>query len=695
MSLSAAAAWQRARAGWASLLILATPALAQTAPISIEALTGAPFPSDLTGAPKGDQAAWVFDASGVRNVWIAGASGAPARAITRFSADDGSDIGDLAWSPDATHLAFTRAPTLEDNSPANTGNAPEGAWPQEVWSVATDGSGLHKVGVGHDAIWSPDGAWLAYVDKTRILFARTTGEGPTPPAINDRGGVGALTWSPDGKRLAFISRRGGHAIVGVFDMAARTLTWLAPSLDNDSSPVFSPDGARVAFIRTAAEKRAPFITRRSGEPWSIWVAEVASGGGRRVWVSDPGAGSVFARTLVDQNLLWAAGDRLVFPWEKTGWRHLYSVPVAGGPASALTSGPFEVSTLALSADRRRVVYSSNQDDIDRSHVWSVGLAGERPTRLSKNAGIDIYPALGARGALFALQSDATRPLRPVVLAGSQWRPLAPETTPADFPSAQLVTPQSVTFAATDGGVVHGQLFVPRGTAEARPAILFFHGGPQRQMLLGFHPMGAYNLMYAQNQSLTAQGYIVLSVNYRGGLGYGLDYREANAFGPDGGSELNDLMGAVAFLKARADVDPRRFGIYGASYGGLMTALGLARASNDIAAGVDYAGVYNWSTMLAQTGTPPADAAAAQLAVASSPIATIERWKSPVLIVQADDDRNVPAAQASELIIDLRRHGIPHEAIMLPNEVHDMTRHADWMTLFHATDSFFRRRLAPQ
>jgi dipeptidyl aminopeptidase/acylaminoacyl peptidase len=98
-------------------------------------------------------------------------------------------------------------------------------------------------------------------------------------------------------------------------------------------------------------------------------------------------------------------------------------------------------------------------------------------------------------------------------------------------------------------------------------------------------------------------------------------------------------------------------------------------------------------MLSQIGIAPADDAAARLAVASSPIATIDRWRSPILIVQADDDRNVPSGQASELIIDLRRRGIPHEALMLPNEVHDMTRHADWMTLFHATDSFFKRHLA--
>ncbi|HEY0435872.1 MAG TPA: prolyl oligopeptidase family serine peptidase, partial [Phenylobacterium sp.] len=294
---------------------------------------------------------------------------------------------------------------------------------------------------------------------------------------------------------------------------------------------------------------------------------------------------------------------------------------------------------------------------------------------------------------FALQSDATRPLLPVVLEGGKWRTLAEDTLLPSFPRDKLVAPQSITFTANDGAVAHGQLFLPRDMgAGPHPAILFFHGGPQRQMLLGFHPMDAYNWMYAENQSLVAQGYIVLSVNYRGGIGYGLDYREAKNFGPDGGSELNDLLGAITYLQGRKDVDAKRLGIWGASYGGLMTALGLSRASGSLAAGVDYAGLYNWSTFLAEAGAPLEGAELNRKAVESSPIATIDNWKSPVLVVQADDDRNVPLQQSSELIEDLRSHGVPHDEMMIPNEVHDLTRYASWLTLFRATNAYFERHL---
>jgi dipeptidyl aminopeptidase/acylaminoacyl peptidase len=222
--------------------------------------------------------------------------------------------------------------------------------------------------------------------------------------------------------------------------------------------------------------------------------------------------------------------------------------------------------------------------------------------------------------------------------------------------------------------------------------MFYHGGPRRQMLLGFNPMGAYNWMYALNQRLVSDGYIVISVNYRGGIGYGLDYREANNFGPDGGSEVNDILGTVTYLQGRKDVDARKVGVWGGSYGGLMTALALARASKDIAVGVDYAGVYNWDSMLASLGAPVEPGEATRRGFDSSPIATIDQWHSPVLVVQADDDRNVPLQQSVELIEDLRLHHIDHDVIMMPNEIHDLAHYSSWIALFKATDTYLNRYL---
>jgi dipeptidyl aminopeptidase/acylaminoacyl peptidase len=296
------------------------------------------------------------------------------------------------------------------------------------------------------------------------------------------------------------------------------------------------------------------------------------------------------------------------------------------------------------------------------------------------------------GRVFSFHGDARDAMRPVSLAASgRMADLAPQANAADFPASKLVEPQQVIFTSPDGLKVHGQLFLPpAGKAGKGPAMLFFHGGPTRQMVLGWHPMDAYSFMYGFNQYLANEGYVVLSVNYRGGTGYGLDFREADHFAWQGSSEDQDIVGAARYLASRPDVDAKRIGIWGGSYGGLMTALGLSRHSDLLAAGVDYAGVHDWSTLIA--GLPGVKPADAKLAFDSSAMATIEKWKSPVLIVHADDDRNVPFDQSVELIQGLRKQGVYSEQMIIPNEIHDLLRHESWVDFFHAADDFFARKL---
>src|SRR5215471_16661186 len=369
-------------------------------------------------------------------------------------------------------------------------------------------------------------------------------------------------------------------------------------------------------------------------------------------------------------------------------------PRRAGGARALTVGKFEVTHVVFSQDRKRLVYSSTQDDTDRLHIWTVDAEHGSAVRTTQSHAIEDYPQIGADGTLFALQSDGNQPVHPVVLSATgQWQRLAPEALPSSFPSSRLVVPQAVTFAAKDGQETRAQLFLPHETtSKPHPAILFFHGGPQRQMFLGFNTHRSYSWMYAFHQYLVAEGYVVLSVNYRGGTGYGLDYREADNLGPGGSSEINDLFGAITYLRGRRDVDSHRLGIWGPSYGGLMTALGLARASDAFAAGVDYAGIHNWSTFLSSVGDPIDGGDANRRAVESSPIATIDQWHSPVLLVQADDDRIVPLQQAAELIEGLRSHNIDHGVIMIPNEIHDLARHSSWLMLFNAAAVYFAQHL---
>jgi dipeptidyl aminopeptidase/acylaminoacyl peptidase len=218
-----------------------------------------------------------------------------------------------------------------------------------------------------------------------------------------------------------------------------------------------------------------------------------------------------------------------------------------------------------------------------------------------------------------------------------------------------------------------------------------HGGSRRQMLLGWHYMDYYNNAYGMNQYLAGQGYIVLSINYRSGIGYGLNFREAINYGSGGGSEYHDVEGAALYLRTRPDVDSAHIGLWGGSYGGYLTAMGLARGSDLFAAGVDFHGVHDWSTrMRTLMPAPPEDIA--RTAYESSPMASIKTWRSPVLLIHGDDDRNVDFSQTVELVTALRRQGVYFEQLIIPDEIHGFLRHGSWLRAYQASADFFKRKL---
>ena len=151
--------------------------------------------------------------------------------------------------------------------------------------------------------------------------------------------------------------------------------------------------------------------------------------------------------------------------------------------------------------------------------------------------------------------------------------------PKDFPSDQLVVPQQVIFDSTDGFKIHGQLFVPKDGKTTHPALIFTHGGPSRQMLLGFHYMDYYHNAYAMNQFLASKGYVVLSVNYRLGIMYGYDFQHPANTVWRGAAEYNDVVAGAHYLQSLPSVDKSKIGLWGGSYGGFLTAMGLARNSD--------------------------------------------------------------------------------------------------------------------
>ena len=741
------AAWSLA----ALALAAGSPAPAQDGPFTLEQVLTFPYALDPVAAAEADRVAWVVNDAGVRNVWTAAGPGFEAVRLTSYTEDDGVALGGLRLTPDGTSLVFARGGGANRaGEHPNPTSHPDGA-EQAIWAVATGGGGEpRKLAEGSDPAVSPDG--------TRIVFARRgkafevslrepeggaaagasegaaeggpegeegsepTGEAPSAePAggraakapkprelFQVRGGLGGLRWSPDGRRIAFASDRDDHGFIGVYDLEADRITWLAPSVDRDGFPAWSPDSRRVAFLRVPGRRTGEKFDLTSATRFTVWVADAATGEGRELWSSPEAAGG-FAQYYPEDVLVWVGSvesSRILFTSEHSGWLHVYSLPPEGGEPVDLTPGECEAETTAATPDGSTLVFTSNCGDTDRRHLWRVPAAGGAAAPITAGDGIETDPVVLGGGAHVAFRrADERRPQRLAVarLDGSDpsgpFLELGPEL-PASFPAAALVEPRPVTFRASDGLELHAQLFLPPGAGdgnERRPAAIFLHGGPIRQMLLGFHYSDYYARAYAVSQYLASRGYVALALNFRSGIGYGRDFRRAEGQGPRGATEYRDVIAAGLYLRRLGEVDPERIALWGGSYGGYLTALGLARDSNLFAAGVDLHGVHDWTLRareLLPGGAWGITDDMMDTAYASSPVSDLTTWSSPILLIHGDDDRNVLFAQTTDLVQRLRDAGIRHEVLVLPDEVHGFLRHESWLRVYQAAADFLERELAP-
>ena len=680
---------------------------------TLEQILSAPFAADLIAAKKVNRIAWTLNEHGKRNVWVAEGPVFQARRLTSYLTDDGQEISQLSFSEDGNSLVYVRG---GEKNPAgqypNPTSDPAGVT-QTVWVVAWAGGEPRKLDAGHSPKISPRGT-IAYIRDGQIWLASLDGS-DKPTQLVVRGQNRSEQWSPDGSRLAFVSSRGDHSFIAVYDVATKSISYLAPSVDSDSDPTWSLDGKRIAFVRRPAEPRDTpqgyFIEPDRPHPWSIWIADIASTTAREIWHSSRSSQGSFPYMADDTGggvLNWVANDAIVMASEEDGWQHLYSLSAGGGAPQLMTPGDCEVEQWSFSPDRAKVIFNSNCEDIDRRHLWLVDTTGGKPGQLhhivtgesreklraERAQGIEWSPVILSDGRYLAyLASDAQHPARVFRTSFDADRIVATLTpTPPDFPAGQLVTPQQVIFHSADGLEIHGQLFVPNNAKPGGklPGLVFMHGGSMRQMLLGWHYMYYYSNAYAMNQYLASRGYVVLSVNYRSGIGYGRAFREAPGRAGRGATEYRDVVAAGKFLQARPDVDPARVGLWGGSYGGFLTAMGLAHNSDIFAAGVDFHGVHDWPTdnWDGKNISPELT----KLAHDSSPVSAVDTWKSPVLFIHGDDDRNVYFAQTVDLVARLRARGVTVEQLIFPDEIHDFLLHRNWLAGYHAESDFFDRQL---
>ena len=680
-------------------ITIALNAVAVNAQTTISDYLSAAFPTNLVSSKNGKAIAWVFNDKGSRNIYLADAAGNNAKRITNFFGDDGMDLGNIQLTSNGEQIIF-----VQGNPPNNEGETANPALLQistqrVIYSINSTSGQLRKISTGNSPQISPDDKSLAYISGGQIWFASLTDTAAQPYKLfQSRGSQSAIQWSPDGHAISFVSDRGDHSFVGLYQIASKALQFVETSLDLDGYPAWSPDGKQIAYLRIPnIHNQLPFTPVRESNPWSIRVYDIESGKINEVWKASRGKGSVLFTDLPagNQLLWWGAGEQLIFPYEKDGWVHLYALDKGSKTPRLLTPGNGEVENVNLSNDRQTIYYTTNIGDINRRHIWQVAITTGKTTQITTGKE-NAWGAFETENGFAFLHSSATRPAWPAVWKNNVQANIATDLFPKSFPE-NLVEPTAITLTASDGFKSNAQIFLPANYDPTKkyPAVIFLHGGSRRQMLLGFHYSQYYSNAYAFNQYFAQNGYIVMALNYRSGIGYGLEYREALNYGAAGASEVKDLLAAGVYLQKRKDVVSNKIALWGGSYGGYLTAHGLSQAPLLFAVGVDIHGVHNWNDEI-PTFAPWYDyakfPAMAKLALLSSPVTHIKNWKAPVLLIHGDDDRNVPFSESVNFAELLRKQNVMVEKLILPDEIHSFLLHKNWIKVYDASFEFISKKL---
>jgi dipeptidyl aminopeptidase/acylaminoacyl peptidase len=663
---------------------------------TLEQVLSPPYPWSLVSANRADRIAWVFYSKGERNVWTAAAPDFKPVNLTGFVRDEVFEIPDIYITDDGRTVVFVKGGRPNSEGWVTNSRSDPDGMEQAIWAVRTEGGKPWKVALGRNPVLSPDGRWLLLVNegliyRVSLIPPLEPGAVPKPELMFKAAGQnGSPRWSPDGTRIAFVSSRNDHSFIGVFDITNRKITWISPNVDRDSNPLWSADGSKIVFLRRPGLQysSASSFRRSRAVDLGIWAADVKTGTAKEIWHFPKEA----PRFYSFRNLMLAANDRILFTAENENWNHVFSMPLSGGNPEDITTGEGFIEHVDLSRDGKTVFFSSNLADIHGRHIWKVPVSGGKARQLTKGATIGTYPVAMASGKNVAfLYATAVHPtsIATVPVKAGKVKVVAPEELPAEYPMNELVIPQVVIVKSPDGLDIPCQIFLPKGAkpGDNRPGVVYTHGGPRRQMLLGWHYMEFYSEAYGINQYFANHGYVVVSVNYRSGIGYGRSFREAPDTGARGAAEYQDVVAGAKYLQSRPEVDPERIGKWGLSYGGLLTAMALARNSDIFKVGVDMAGVHDWSVLRGRR----LDASASKIARESSPVSSIDTWSSPVLFLHGDDDRNVPFQQTTDLVQKLRAKGDVYIELMIaPDEPHEFLLFKNRMDGYNRTFEFINR-----
>jgi dipeptidyl aminopeptidase/acylaminoacyl peptidase len=670
--------------------------MAQQATITLDDVLDLKYLGKWDWSPTSGWIGWTWDAGGVIDLWLAQPGGAQGRRLTE--AKEG--VQDFAWRPGTDELAYA-----DDSG---------------LWLAAPDGAGWYaarrlvaRKDKHGQLTWSPDGATLAYACAGALwLYEVATGE------HREVGLPGKLTagwqasapvaWSADGRWLAcgFVSEIGlpAVAVVGPDGRVA----WRSAEEDPVGGQVWVDAGTLVFRV-----------TRQLSTVTDTYLVLMQAGQEKPLVqrlhrTAGDGLGPDWPGPVVPS----PDGSQVVMLLEDDGWAHLYLHDRAGGGLEQVTFGECEDfghagDEPAWTPDGSHVVYSSNRAGHGWRHLWALEAATGANHQLTHGEVTDVQPKVSPDGRFLAFgRADAFRNLD---LWVAPWgdlgaaRQITFSMPPAWTPEAQ-VRAEEVSYKGALGWDIQAQLYRPHGwgpgDGKRFPALVWVHGGPVRQMRPTWHPMHSYALFHAYHQYLLHQGYVVLAINFRGGIGYGRGFRHG-LYHKMGVDDVTDVVEAGRYLKSLPYVDPERVAVWGLSYGGYMTLHCLTQHPEAFACGINVAGIWDfaqWTKWVekrhgrtgglfkAYLGGDPEQAP--DLYRQASPCTFKEGLRRPLINFHGTDDANVDFAQMDRIVLDCVELGHEYEAYYYPKEAHTFRWRRTWQDAFPKIEREMARHLKP-
>jgi len=463
-------------------------------------------------------------------------------------------------------------------------------------------------------------------------------------------------------------------------------------------PMVSPDGALVVAVARSDDFKDRWIVAVDPETGTSRVIDALHDD---AWIRESGGGP-----FGGGGMGWMPdGHSLYFMSERDGWMHLYVVDAAqaGAKATQLTSGSFELASAELSRDKKKFVIVSTEVHPGERHMYELPIEGGPRTRLTTMTGSNIGEISPDGSMIGFVYSSSTKPPEVYVMPNKAGAPVQQVTvTPTDeWRAFKWIDPEVITFKARDGLSVYARLFTPEmmgvKRASSKPGVVFVHGAGYAQNAHKY--WSSYYREYMFHNLLASLGYVVLDVDYRASAGYGRDWRTA-IYRHMGGKDLDDIVDGAKYLVQAQKVDPKRVGVYGGSYGGFITLMALFTSPDTFAAGAALRPVTDWAHYnhgyTAGILNEPQDDGAAYKQ--SSPIYFADGLKSALLICHGLVDTNVHVQDSMRLaqrLIELRKTN--WDLAVFPVENHGFEKQTSWADEYKRILKLFdtNLRLAPR